>query len=60
MAREIVKLRHQLEIAQTLAKSHINFVVIPIIEATDEPFLVRLQVERLERLVDVSERQTEG
>ena len=60
MTREIAKLRDQLEITQTLAKSHINFVVIPIIEATDEPFLIRLQVERLERLANVSQRQAQG
>lgn len=60
MANQIANLRHQLEVAQTLAKNHVNFVVIPIIEATDEPFLARLQAERLEQLIDVSERQTEG
>lgn len=60
MVPVVAKLRHQLETANTLAKSHINFVVIPIIEATDEPFLARLQAERLEQLIDVSERQTES
>lgn len=60
MTHLFAKLRHQLEIAQTLSKSHINFVVIPIIEATDEPFLARLQTERLEKLVELSERQTES
>lgn len=57
MASEIAKLRHQLEVAQTLAKSHIQFVVIPILEATDEPFLARLQTERLERLVVMGEEE---
>lgn len=51
----IAKLRHQLETAQTLAKAHINFMVIPIIHATDEPFLVRMQAERLEQLAKLQE-----
>lgn len=60
MSNELAKLRHQLDVAHTLAKMHINFIVVPVLEATDEPFLARLQAERLERLADVSERQTES
>lgn len=57
MTTQIAKLRHQLEVAHTLAKSHIPFVVIPILEATDEPFLARLHTERLERLASMAEEE---
>ena len=60
MTNLIPKLRHQLEVAHTLAKSHINFVVIPVIKPEDELPLVRIQVDRLERLTEVSERPPEG
>lgn len=60
MTNQVAKLRHQLEVAQTLAKAHINFVVVPIVNVTDEPFLARLAVDRLEQLANVSQRQTEG
>jgi hypothetical protein len=60
MSNLIAKLRHQLEVAQTLAKAHINFVVIPAEDIKDELRLVQLQTTRLEKLADVSERQTKG
>lgn len=53
----IAKLRHQLQTAQVLAKAHINFMVIPIIDATDEPFLARLQADRLEELARKAEEE---
>lgn len=56
----VAQLRAQLEIAQTLAKSHVAFVVIPV--ATEEGFakLCVHQAQKLEHLAQIAEREKAG
>lgn len=50
----ITELRHGLLIAQTLAKAHIGFVVMPV---TDRAEFVRLSVTSAERLGALAEAE---
>lgn len=56
----MAQLRTQLEIAQTLAKSHVAFVVIPV--TTEEGFgkLCAHQAQKLENLAQAAEREQKG
>ena len=55
MANQITKLRHQLEVAQVLTKSHISFVVVPVFNVVQEMQAAKLAAERLEALAVLSE-----
>lgn len=60
MIATVAQLRNQLEIAQTLAKSRIAFVVIPV--TTQEGFerLCLHQGDKLESLAQAAEREQKG
>lgn len=56
-AASVADLRHQMEVAQTLAKSHISFVVIPVATRSGFELLCRHQADRLEALAQIAEEE---